>query len=187
MSRVGKKQIPIPAGVKVKVEADHVEVQGAKGTLTTTIPSGLQVEIKDNILQVIREREERSLRAKHGLVRSLINNSVIGVTQGFTKVLDFVGIGYRAELRRNRLVFSIGYSHPIEFELPDGIQAKVEKLNKPQINHYQGTITLTGTDKYLLGQTAANIRFLRSPDPYKGKGIRYATERIKLKEGKKGA
>ncbi len=187
MSRVGKKLIPIPAGVKVHAQADQIVVQGPKGTLTTSVPAGIRVEIADNNIRLVRDNEERSLRSKHGLVRSLVQNSVTGVTQGYTRELDFVGIGYRAELRRGRLVFSIGYSHPIEFELHEGIQAKVEKVNKPQINHYQGTITLTGIDKYLIGQTAANIRALRSPDPYKGKGIRYASERIKLKEGKKGA
>ncbi len=187
MSRVGKKPIPLTAGVKVSIENEQVVVKGPKGTLTTPIAPGIQVEVKDNTIHVLRDSDDRQLRAKHGLMRSLINNSVLGVTQGFTKEMDFVGIGYRAELRKNRLLFNIGYSHPIEFELPEGIQAKVEKLNKPNITNYQGTITLTGNDKYLLGQTAANIRYLRPPDPYKGKGLRYATERIKLKEGKRGA
>jgi large subunit ribosomal protein L6 len=112
---------------------------------------------------------------------------VTGVVQSYTRELEILGIGYKAEVRRNAIAFSLGYSHPIEFPIPNGIQVKVEKLNKPQLQHYQTSIFLTGIDKYLVGQMAANIRFLRPPDPYKGKGVRYAGERIKLKEGKKGA
>lgn len=187
MSRVGKKAIAIPSGVKVKIDEGSVLIEGPKGSLRTEVPAGIKFELKEGHLFAVRENDEKSLAAKHGLVRTLVANAVEGVTKGFTRELDILGIGYKAEVRRNAVTFSLGYSHPIEFPLPPGIQAKVEKLTKPQLQHYQTTILLSGIDKYVVGQTAANMRFLRRPDRYKGKGIRYAGEQIKLKEGKKGA
>ena len=187
MSRVGKKPIPVPAGVKIKIEGDHILVEGPRGSLRTEIPAGIKFELKDGNLQASRENEEKPLVAKHGLVRTLVANAVAGVTTGFNRDLDILGIGYKAEVRRQAVTFNLGYSHPIEFPIPPGIQVKIEKLVKPQLQNYQTTIHLTGIDKYVVGQTAANMRFLRPPDRYKGKGIRYAGEQIKLKEGKKGA
>ena len=187
MSRVGKKSIPIPAGVTIKIDDGSVSVTGPKGSLTTPIPDGITFEVKEGVLHAVCQSTARQLNAKHGLIRTLVANAVSGVTQGFNRELEILGIGFKAEVRRNAINFNLGYSHPIEFPIPPGIQVKIEKLNKPQLQHYQTSVFLSGIDKYLVGQTAANIRFLRPPDPYKGKGVRYAGEHIKLKEGKKGA
>jgi len=187
MSRVGKKPIPVPPGVKIKIEPHCVQVEGPKGKLSTDVPAGIHFEMKEGKLCAECDNPDRLLSAKHGLSRTLVANAVTGVTQGFNQELEVVGIGYKAEVRRGSIVLNLGYSHPIEYPLPPGIQAKVEKITKPQVQHYQTSIFLTGIDKYLIGQTAANLRFLRPPDPYKGKGIRYAGEVLRLKEGKKGA
>jgi large subunit ribosomal protein L6 len=187
MSRVGKKPIPVPAGVKIKIEPDCILVEGPKGKLRTEVPEGISFEIKDGALCAACANPDRLHSAKHGLTRTLVANSVAGVTQGFKQELEVVGIGYKAETRRNAIVLNLGYSHPIEYPIPPGIEVKVEKIPKPAVQNYQTSIFLTGIDKYLIGQTAANLRFLRPPDPYKGKGIRYAGEKMRLKEGKKGA
>jgi len=134
---------------------------------------------------LVAERESDDKAALHGLARALVNNAVVGVTDGFTRQLDIVGVGYKAELQKTRLMFSLGYSHQIEFPIPKGIEVKVERINKP-ITQYQTTLTITGIDRQQVGQVAADIRSLRRPDPYKGKGVRYANEQLKLKPGKTG-
>jgi large subunit ribosomal protein L6 len=176
MSRIGKKPIPVPAGVKVAIADHSVKVEGPKGSLSQTVPSGLTVAVRDNQVVVARHGEDRTVRALHGLIRSLIANMVQGVKDGFERKLEIVGIGYRAQLQGKALQLALGYSHPIVFPLPDGITAEVER---------QVAITLRGADKALLGQTAAQLRALRKPDPYKGKGIKYAGEHIRRKVGKK--
>jgi len=176
MSRIGRKPIPLPAGVKVQVQAAAVEVQGPKGKLSVPVPSGIRFENKDGVLSALRESEEH--RALHGLARALVANAVQGVTQGFKKELDIVGVGYRAEVKGKAVNFSLGYSHPIAFPIPEGIQITVDK---------QGHLVVSGADKGQVGQVAANIRALRPPDPYKQKGIRLTGERLKKKAGKAGA
>ena len=176
MSRIGRKPIPLPSGVKVQIGAAAVEVQGPKGKLTIAVPRGIRFEQKDGTLNALRESDEQ--RALHGLARALVANAVRGVTEGFRKDLDIVGVGYRAEVKGKNVVFALGYSHPIEFPIPEGIQITVEK---------QTRVTVTGADRGRVGQTAANIRGLRPPDPYKQKGIRLSGERLKKKAGKAGA
>ena len=176
MSRIGRKPIMLPAGVKVQLDAAAVEVQGSKGKLSVPLPRGVRFEQKDGVLSALREAEE--YRALHGLARALVANAVRGVTEGFKKELEIVGVGYRAEIKGKQVVFSLGYSHPIEFAVPEGIQIAVEK---------QTRVTVTGADRAKVGQVAANIRGLRPPDPYKQKGIRLVGERLKKKAGKAGA
>jgi large subunit ribosomal protein L6 len=151
--------------------------------LKTRVPDGIRFKLDGD--QIIAERETDEQAALHGLARSLVQNAVTGVTNGFTRQLDVVGVGYKAELQKGRVVFSLGYSHPIEFPIPPGIEVKIERVNKP-IQQYQTTITITGIDRQQVGQVAADMRGLRSPDPYKGKGVRYADEQLKLKPGKTG-
>jgi large subunit ribosomal protein L6 len=176
MSRIGKKPVPVPQGVKVMIEGHMVRAEGPKGKLAQTVPEGLAVSVADGTLTVAREAENRTLRALHGLTRSLIANMVEGVKVGFERKLEIVGIGYRAQIQGKNLQLSLGYSHPVVFPLPEGIQAEVDR---------QVSITLRGADKALVGQTAAQIRALRKPNPYKGKGIRYAEEQVRRKVGKK--
>jgi large subunit ribosomal protein L6 len=176
MSRIGRKPIPLPAGVKVAVHAGAVDVQGPKGKMTVPLPGGIRFEQKEGVLTALRESEEH--RALHGLARALVANAVRGVTEGFKKDLDIVGVGYRAELKGKAVNFSLGYSHPIEFRIPEGIAIAVEK---------QTHLVVSGADKHLVGQVAADIRSLRPPDPYKQKGIRVTGERLKKKAGKAGA
>jgi len=176
MSRIGRKPIPVPAGVKVQIGPAAIEVQGPKGKLTIAVPRGIRFEQKDGTLNALRESDEQ--RALHGLARALVANAVRGVTEGFKKDLDIVGVGYRAEVKGKNVVFALGYSHPVEFPIPEGIQITVEK---------QTHISVTGADRGRVGQTAANIRGLRPPDPYKQKGIRLVGERLKKKAGKAGA
>ena len=176
MSRIGRKPISLPAGVKVQLGAGAVEVQGPKGKLNIPLPRGIHFEQKDGVLQALRENEEQ--RALHGLARALVANAVRGVTEGFKKELDIVGVGYRAELKGKTVVFALGYSHPIEFPVPEGIQITVEK---------QTRLVVSGANRAQVGQVAANIRGLRPPDPYKQKGIRLSGERLKKKAGKAGA
>jgi large subunit ribosomal protein L6 len=179
MSRVGKKPIPIPRGVTVNVEAGAVEVKGPRGTLRQLVPPGIIFELAETTLTAQLERaDDRSLSKFHGLARSLVANAVHGVSEGFKKELDIVGIGYRAELTGQQVVFALGYSHPVNFDIPAGIEVAVEK---------QTHVTVTGVDRQLVGQVAANIRSLRKPDPYKQKGIRYTGEVLKKKVGKTGA
>jgi len=178
MSRIGRKPIQMPENVEVKIDGKDITVKGPKGQLSYTLPEGIEVVLEDKQLVVLRNSDVSKIRALHGLARSLLSNMVTGVSQGFTKVLQIVGVGYRAQLSGNKLVINIGYSHPVEFPLPDGIKAAVDDK--------QTTITLQGIDKQLLGQVAANLRAIRPPDAYKGKGIRYADEVLKLKPGKTG-
>src|SRR5689334_3833392 len=175
MSRIGKKPIPLPSGVKIQV-GDQLEVTGPKGKLTVPIPPGITVSQADGKLEIKRESDEYA--ALHGLTRALTANAVQGVSGGFTRELDIVGIGYRAEVKGKVATFTLGYSHPIEFLLPEGIDLKVDK---------QTHLVLSGHDRQLLGQVAANIRALRKPDPYKNKGIRYTGEALRKKVGKTGA
>ena len=183
MSRIGKKPIALPKGVKVKIDDGAIEVTGPKGSLSTPVPDG--VSFRMDGANLIAERETDDHAALHGLARALVNNAVVGVTDGFTRQLDIVGVGYKAELQKTRVMFSLGYSHQIEFPIPKGIEVKVERINKP-ITQYQTTLTITGIDRQQVGQVAADIRSLRRPDPYKGKGVRYANEQLKLKPGKTG-
>ena len=176
MSRIGKKPIPVPQGVKVAVDGQTVKAEGPKGKLSQTVHDALSVSLDENVLTVGRSSDQRQVRALHGLMRSLLANMVHGVKDGFERKLEIVGIGYRAQLQGRAIQLALGYSHPIIFPLPDGVQAEVER---------QVSITLKGADKALVGQTAAKLRALRKPDPYKGKGIRYAGEVIRRKVGKK--
>lgn len=163
-----------------------MEVSGPKGTLEQTIPAGVDVQVKDGVLQVTRRDDSKEQRAFHGLVRSLLNNMVTGVSAGFKKELEIYGIGYKAEVSGGKLLLNLGYSHPIEYPVEPGIQIKVEKIGKKLAN-YVATITVDGIDRQRVGQVAAEIRGFRKPDSYKGKGIRYSDEVIRLKEGKKTA
>lgn len=185
MSRVGKKPITIPAGVTVSINDAELEVKGPKGTLRSPIPSGVTFKQEEGAL--VAERKSDDNRAFHGLARALANNAIVGVTQGFTKAMDVVGVGYKADVQGQKIVFALGYSHPIEYVLPEGIEAKAERINtKTTINQYQTTLTLSGIDKQKLGQVAAELNRLRKPDAYKGKGIRYADKVYRLKPGKTG-
>ena len=176
MSRIGNKPIPVPSGVKIAIAADKIDVQGPKGKLSVVVPYGISFVQKDGILNVKRSADD--FRALHGLARALVANAVQGVTQGFKKDLDIVGVGYRAEVKGKNVVLALGYSHPIEFPIPEGIQIAIEK---------QTHMTVTGADKNQVGQVAANLRRLRPPDPYKQKGVRITGERLKKKAGKAGA
>ncbi len=179
MSRIGKKPIPIPKGVSVKIGAGAVEVQGPKGKLRQPVPPGILFAQDDGTIIASLEREgDDSLRKFHGLARSLVANAVAGVTEGFKKELDIVGVGYRAELKGKQVHFALGYSHPVVFDIPSGIEIAVDK---------QTHIVVTGADRQLVGQVAANIRRMRKPDPYKQKGVRYTGEVLKKKVGKTGA
>jgi large subunit ribosomal protein L6 len=177
MSRIGKKPVPLPDKVKVDISPDSVVVTGPKGSVANVIPPGIRWEKKDKELVAIRQDDSGPQRAFHGLARALVANAVKGVTEGFTRELDIVGVGYRCEAKKTSIVFSLGFSHPIEYPLPPGITATVDK---------QTHLVLTGVDRQLLGQVAANIRSLKKPDPYKQKGIRYTNERLKKKAGKAG-
>src|SRR5213593_1137680 len=185
MSRIGKKPITIPKGVTVNIKDGELEVKGTKGVLKTPVPDGITFKVEDETL--FAERAANDQAALHGLARALANNAIVGVTQGFSKQMDVVGVGYKADVQAKRILFSLGYSHPIEFPLPDGVEAKAERLTtKGSIQQYQTTLTLTSIDKQKLGQVAAEMHKLRKPDAYKGKGIRYANVPIKLKPGKTG-
>ena len=175
MSRVGKKPIPVPSGVKIQI-GDQLKVQGPKGTLEVPVPAGIRVHQNDGKLELLRDSD--AYAALHGLTRALLANAVQGVSTGFTRELDIVGIGYRCDLKGRIATFTLGYSHSIEFYLPDGIDMKIDK---------QTHLVLTGSDRQLLGQVAANMRALRPPDPYKNKGVRYTGESLRKKVGKTGA
>lgn len=177
MSRVGKKPIPVSGKTKITYKDRVITVQGENGTLTRTIHPNVDLAIENDTITVTMENETQGNRALQGLTRSLVDNMVTGVSTGFKKVLEINGIGYRASLSGNTIVLNLGFSHPINFELPKGIAAEVDKNN---------TVTLSGIDKELLGQTAASIRSLRPPEPYKGKGIKYADEYVQRKAGKTG-
>jgi large subunit ribosomal protein L6 len=178
MSRIGKKPIPLPTGVKYKVEGNTVLVEGPKGKVSALVAEGISLETKDGHLHLSRSDDKYA--AYHGLTRALVFNAIRGVTQGWKKELDIVGIGYRAELKgKGTVVFTLGYSHPIEFPLPSGIEVAID----PKQTH----LTITGIDRQKVGQVAADMRALRKPDPYKNKGVRYSDERLKKKAGKTGA
>jgi large subunit ribosomal protein L6 len=176
MSRIGNKPIPVPKGVEVKQDGKSVFVKGPKGSLVTPIVPGIGVKVEGNVVSFTRSDNEGKMRAIHGLMRALVANNVLGVTQGFKKELDIVGVGYRAEVKGKEVVFQLGYSHPVRFPIPKGIDIAVDAKS--------GHITVTGIDKQQVGQTAAEIRSLREPDPYKGKGIKYSDEVIRRKAGK---
>jgi large subunit ribosomal protein L6 len=186
MSRIGKKPIKVPGGVKVSIQLDRLEIESKKGKLSTSIPSGIRFELNGDTLTAIRDSDEKPYPAYHGLARAMAANCIRGVTEGFSKDLDLVGIGYKVDAKPKAMTLSLGYSHPIEFPIPSGISVKVEKQSK-SIQNYVATITISGSDKQLVGQVAADIRSLRKPDAYKGKGLRYASEVVRLKVGKKGA
>jgi large subunit ribosomal protein L6 len=177
MSRIGKKPIPVPEKVKVEIKPDQVVVSGPKGSVTNPIPPGIRFEQKDKQVLAIRKDDSGVQRAFHGLARALVANAVRGVTEGFSKELEIVGVGYRAEQRKNSVLFTLGFSHPIEYPIPPGINITVDK---------QTRLVVTGVDRQQVGQIAANIRSLKKPDPYKNKGIRYVGERLKKKAGKAG-
>lgn len=177
MSRVGKKPVPVPDKTKLTYKDRVLTVQGDKGSLTREIHPAVDLDIKDNIIQVTMFKEDRQSRALQGLTRSLVANMVTGVNTGFERVLEINGIGYRAEIKGSSIVFNLGFSNPITFDLPKGVSATSEKNN---------VVKLTSIDKELLGRTAASIRQLRPPEPYKGKGIKYAEEYIQRKAGKTG-
>ena len=178
MSRIGKKPIAVPKGVKIDVQPGLVEINGPKGTLRQALPAGIGFELEGDTLSARLLREDPQLGKFHGLARSLVANAVKGVTEGFRKDLDIVGVGYRAEVKGKQVVFALGYSHPVVFEIPTGIDIAIDK---------QTHITVTGVDRQQVGQVAANIRRLRKPDPYKQKGVRYTGEVLKKKAGKTGA
>jgi large subunit ribosomal protein L6 len=175
VSRIGKLPVTIPNGVKVAVDSNGVRLEGPKGKLQTALPPDVNVKVEGNVVRIERRNDERKARAVHGLTRKLIANMAQGVSQGFSRVLDINGVGYRAEVRGQEIHMTLGYSHPVVFPLPPGVSASVER---------QVIITLTSADRQLLGETAAKIRSLRPPEPYKGKGIKYREEVIKRKAGK---
>ena len=177
MSRIGKQPIEIPNGVKITVVDSVVKVEGPKGTLSRKVTDGVDLQVNNNQLNVVRSDDSIKSRSAHGLTRTLVNNMVVGVTKGFESALEITGVGYMAELKGDVLNLSLGYSHPINFKLPQGISVEVDKMTK---------VLVKGIDKELVGQTAAKIREFRGPEPYKGKGIRYADETILRKAGKTG-
>ncbi len=178
MSRIGLKPLPLPKGVAVSVAAEQAEIKGPKGRLSVPIPPGISIDIAGDVLRVARASDEKPRRALHGLTRALLANAVQGVSRGFVRHLDIVGIGYRAEVKGKTVVFALGYSHPVEYPIPEGITVAIEK---------QTRVTVSGIDRQKVGQVAAEIRRLRRPDPYKQKGIRYVGEVLKKKAGKAGA
>ncbi len=176
MSRIGKTPIEIKSGVEISISESFVEVKGPKGSLSQELPEGISVEKQEEILVVSRANDLREMKALHGLIRSLINNMVVGVTDGYQKELELVGVGYRAQAKgKNALELQLGFSHPVKFSAPEGIEFDVPS---------QTEISITGIDKQVVGQVAADIRALKKPEPYKGKGIRYVGERIIRKAGK---
>ena len=175
MSRVGEKPIILPEGVKVQIEGNIFTVEGPKGRLTGEVPPGMKVEVGEKEIRVKRPSDKKFYRSLHGLSRSLLANMIEGVSKGFQKSLEIIGVGYKANLKGDRLILSLGFSHPVEFPVPQGIEIKVEKGTQ---------ITVSGADKGLVGEIASDIRALKLPEPYKGKGIRYKGEYIKRKVGK---
>ena len=175
MSRIGKLPIPVPQGVKVRVENRAVVIEGTKGSERHELPQAVDVELRDGTLNVTRREDTREGRALHGLTRNLLANIIQGVSTGFVQTLEIVGVGYRAEVKGDTIQLALGYSHPIVYQLPPQVRAKVEK---------QTTITLEGSSRHILGEVASQIRRLRPPEPYKGKGIKYAEERVRRKAGK---
>ena len=177
MSRIGKNPITIPSGVEVKIDGRLVDVKGPKGTLNVTLPEPITASVENNEILVSRPDDHRNSRSMHGLSRSLVNNIVVGVTEGYTIKMEIFGVGYRVQLKGKNLEFALGYSHPILIEAPEGVTFAVDGNTK---------FSISGIDKQVVGQIAANIRRLRKDDPYKGKGIRYEGEQIRRKVGKTG-
>jgi len=177
MSRIGRLPIDVPAGVTISVDGREVAVKGPQGELTLTVASPIEVVVEENQVLVSRPDDERESRSLHGLTRTLINNNIIGVTQGYTKGLEVVGTGYRVAQKGNSVEFALGFSHPVLIDPPAGITLTVEGNNK---------LTVSGIDKQAVGEAAANIRKIRKPEPYKGKGVRYAGENVRRKAGKSG-
>lgn len=177
MSRIGKRPIPVPQNVTVTITAQHVAVKGPKGELSRTLPSEVEVLQEDGTIQVNRRNESRVARQRHGLSRTLVSNMVEGVSQGFQRRLEIQGVGYRAQVQGRNLILSVGYSHPVQIEPPEGIQLAVENNTN---------VIVTGINKEIVGNIAARIRSIRPPEPYKGKGIRYAGEMVRRKAGKAG-
>ena len=178
MSRIGRMPVEVPQGVDVEIKGSHIRVKGPKGELEHTFPAAMNISMEDGQIAVKRPTDESTHRAQHGMTRALINNMVVGVSQGFEKVLEVNGVGYRAELNGKNLVLNVGYSHPIEFEPPADVEFAVENRSK--------TIIVSGIDKQVVGELAAQIRKTRPPEPYKGKGIRYDGEIVRRKAGKAG-
>ena len=177
MSRIGRQPIPVPGGVDVNIDGRKITVRGPKGELSHTVSDPIKINLDDGALTVTRPNDQNTVRALHGLTRALLNNMVVGVTEGYRKTLEIVGVGYRVQAKGKNLEFSLGYSHPILVEAPDGITFNVER---PTV------FSVEGIDKQKVGEVAANIRKLRRPDPYKGKGVRYQGEQIRRKVGKAG-
>jgi len=175
MSRIGNKPVAVPSGVTIATAEGQLVVKGPKGQLTQKIADGISVDVDGDVARVSRSNDSKPFRANHGLMRALLNNMVTGVTQGFERKLEINGVGYKASTQGNKAVFNLGYSHPIEFPFPEGVTISVEKNT---------SVTVTGTDKEKVGQAAAEIRGFRPPDSYKGKGVRYAGEYVRLKAGK---
>ena len=178
MSRIGKKPIAVPKGVTVKADASGVEVKGPKGAMKQALPPGITAAVEDGHIVTKKTSDDQELGKFHGLARSLVNNAVLGVTEGWKKELDIVGVGYRAEMKGQQIHLALGYSHPVIFDIPKGIDVAIDK---------QTHIVVTGVDRQLVGQVAANLRRLREPDPYQQKGVRYTGEQLKKKAGKTGA
>ncbi|TFH25320.1 MAG: 50S ribosomal protein L6 [Myxococcales bacterium] len=177
MSRLGKVPLPVPQGVKINAAGADVHVEGPKGKLSLTLVGGIKLEQGDPGVTVVRRDDSRGQRAAQGLMRRLISNMLVGVSEGFSKTLEITGVGYRADAKGGEVHLSLGFSHPIVYQLPAGVQAAVEK---------QTSVTVSGIDRQLVGEVAAGIRKLRPPEPYKGKGIRYSDEEIRRKAGKSG-
>lgn len=177
MSRIGRKPITIPAGVQVRIDGQNVDVKGPKGELSLTVPNPIEVRLDGTEVSVVRPDDERKSRQLHGLMRSLIDNMVVGVTQGYSKTLQLVGTGYRVQAKGTGLELALGFSHPVNVDAPAGIQFQVESPTRFHVS---------GIDKQLVGEVSANIRKLRAPEPYKGKGVRYADEVVRRKAGKAG-
>jgi large subunit ribosomal protein L6 len=178
MSRIGKKPIAIPKGVTIKADASGVDVKGPKGQMKQALPPGVTAMVEDGTIVTKKDSDDPQLDKFHGLARSLVNNAVLGVTEGWKRELDIVGVGYRAELKGQQIHLALGYSHPVVYDVPKGIEVAIDK---------QTHITVTGVDRQLVGQVAANLRRLRQPDPYQQKGVRYTGEVLKKKAGKTGA
>ncbi|HVE71298.1 MAG TPA: 50S ribosomal protein L6 [Thermoanaerobaculia bacterium] len=176
MSRIGRKEIPLPKGVEVRQDGQAVVVKGPKGSLSTQLVADITMKVEDNVVKFERPNDEGKTRAFHGLMRALVANNVKGVSEGFKRELDIVGVGYRAEVKAKEVVFQLGYSHPVRYAIPEGIDITVDAKT--------GHITITGIDRQKVGQVASEIRSLREPDPYKGKGIKYSDEIIRRKAGK---
>ncbi|MFH1644819.1 MAG: 50S ribosomal protein L6 [Candidatus Omnitrophota bacterium] len=175
MSRVGKKPIELPSGIKISVQPTNIQMESSKGKLSLSIPDGIKAEVKDNNLVVTRATDNKLHSMKHGLIRALLNNMVVGLSQGFTKELEIQGVGFKSELKGKKLVLNLGFSHPVEFNIPEGITIEVPKPT---------SIVIKGIDKQLVGEVAAEIRAFYKPEPYKGKGIRYVGEYVRKKAGK---